>query len=281
MSERISLIDVGARGGISDRWRPFYGLLDVLAFEPDPSECEKLNSGSYPYSIRFIPAALGERDGQGAKLFICRQPGCSSNLKPNMKLCRKYSYGRAMEVVGEREVTLHRMDTVCGGFKPDAIKIDTQGTELNVLKGAEESLKAALAVELEVEFVPQYQDQPLFADLDSFMRKNGFILRGLRRSFWRTGAEQIHSDGGQIIHGDALYYRPERIDCPKGHIILSAYRQYDLLARLGALESIPPKSIFQRLAGRALSRVSNRRLRRFVDKLRPAEAEDWHDPDFF
>lgn len=281
MNGRIRLIDVGVRGGISDRWKAFYEIMDVMAFEPDPAECEKLDSVAYPYSIKFIPAALGERDGQEARLFICRQPGCSSNLEPNIELCRNYPYGKAMEVVGERRVILQRMDTVCGDFRPDVMKIDTQGTELDVLKGAGELLESALAVELEVEFVSQYRDQPLFADVDSFMRGKGFALRGLRRSYWRTRAEQVHSDGGQIIHGDALYYRPERIDCPKGHIILAAYRQYDLLAHFGALDLIPRKSVFQRLAGRILSRFSNRGLRRFVDGLRPAEAEDWHDPDFF
>lgn len=192
-----------------------------------------------------------------------------------------YPYGKEMEVVGEYPITLNRMDTVCGDFQPDVMKIDTQGTELYVLQGAGRLLDSAIAVELEVEFVPQYHGQPLFSDVDFFMRQQGFTLRGLKRTYWRTKTDHVHSDGGQIIHGDALYLRNDRMNCQKGHIILSAYRQYDLLTHFGALHLIPGKSLFFRLASRLLSRYSNRGLRRLVDQLRPAVATDWHDPDFF
>jgi len=281
MSERIRLIDVGARGGISSRWKPFYAAVEVMAFEPDPDECASLNSKSYPYTVRFLPFALGAIDGQQATLRICKQPGCSSLLQPNLELCKQYPYGWAMEVVGEHPVILNRMDTVCKDFQPDVIKVDTQGTELDVLRGAGDLLSSVMAVELEVEFVPQYLGQSLFADVDAFMRQQGFMLRGLRRTNWRTVADHAHPFGGQIIHGDALYLKLDRMDCPKGHIILAAYRQYDLLAHYGATNLIPRESAFMRIASRLLQGVPNRELRRLVDRLRPASAKDWHDPDFF
>jgi FkbM family methyltransferase len=281
VDDHIRLIDVGARGGIDPRWEPFHSILDVLGFEPDAEECEELNARQSPYSIRYLPVALGAENGQQANLFICKQPGCSSLLQPNTELCDMYPYGYAMEVVGKIPVTLERMDSVCGDFQPDVLKIDTQGTELDVLRGAGHILDKVLAVELEVEFLPQYVGQPLFSDVDAFMRGQGFTLRALRRTLWRTKADQLRSQGGQIMHGDALYFRPEQMDCEKGHIILAAYRQYDLLAYFGAAQLIPKESLFMRLASRMLSRYSNTGLRRFVDQLRPAGAVDWHDPDFF
>lgn len=281
MDEVIRLIDVGARGGIDSRWKPYHAKIEVMAFEPDPTECASLNSTPYPYSVRFLPFALGAIDGHQATLRICKQPGCSSLLQPNREFCKRYPYGGAMEVVRELRVTLNRMDTVCRDFSPDVVKVDTQGTELDILRGAGDLLTSALAVELEVEFVPQYLGQALFADVDSFMRQQGFMLRGLRRTSWRTTAEQVHPYGGQIVHGDALYLKPDQMDCPKGHIILAAYRQYDLLAHFGATSLIPRESAFVRIAGRLLKGFPNRELRRFVDRLRPADAADWHDPDFF
>jgi FkbM family methyltransferase len=281
MNDKIQMIDVGARGGIDPRWKPYHGMLEVLAFEPDPQECAALNSKRHPYSIQFLPAALGAQDGQQATLFIRRQPGCSSLLRPNMELCSMYPYSEAMEVVGEYPITLKRMDTVCRDLQADVMKIDTQGTELDVLRGAGRLLDSSLAVELEVEFVPQYHGQSLFSDVDFFMRQQGFTLRGLRRTYWRTKANHVHSYGGQIIHGDALYLRPVRMNCQKGHIILSAYRQYDLLAHFGVSHLIPNKSWFLRLVSQLLSRYPNRELRRLVDLLRPTDATDWHDPDFF
>jgi hypothetical protein len=116
------------------------------------------------------------------------------------------------------------------------------------------------------------------------MRQRGFTLRGIRRSYWRAKAKLIHSHGGQIIHGDALYLRPERLNCQKGHIILSAYRQYDLLAYYGASHLIPRTSLVSRLIARLLSRYSRyskNSLRSIVDGLRTPNIWDWHDPDFF
>lgn len=281
MTDRIKLIDVGARGGIDRRWEPFHDLLEAIAFEPDPSECNALNSKHYPYSIRFLPMALGARNGEKATLFECRKPGCSSLLRPNTELCMNYQYKESMEVVAESPMTLSRMDTACGNFRPDVIKIDTQGTELDILRGAGVLLDSTLAVELEVEFFPLYVGQPLFSDVDTFMRENGFTLRGLRRTYWREKAMHVHPYGGQIIHGDALYLRTDRMDCQKGHVILAAYRQYDLLARFGAMHYIPSESMLIRLAGKLLSGFSNRQLRRFIDRIRPPQATDWHDPDFF
>ena len=276
----VTLVDVGARGGIHERWRPFHSELQVVAFEPDPVECERLKKESFPYEIRFLPFALGAQSGTAATLHICKKPGCSSLLLPNRALCDQFDFGSNMEVVGQYAMTLSRLDAVCD-VQPDMLKIDTQGTELDILHGAGRLLDEVKAVELEVEFVPQYEGQALFADVDCFMRSKGFMLRGLRRSSWRQRAPTPHAFGGQLMHGDVLYLRHEILDCRAGHIILAAYRQYDLLARLGAVDLIPKQPASTRFASRLLSGWSNRELRRKVDRLRPPTASDWHDPDFF
>ena len=37
----MRLFDVGARGGIDPRWRPFQHYIEAIGFEPDPDECER------------------------------------------------------------------------------------------------------------------------------------------------------------------------------------------------------------------------------------------------
>ena len=41
MDDKIKLIDVGARGGIDARWQPYHAMLEVLAFEPDPTNVRR------------------------------------------------------------------------------------------------------------------------------------------------------------------------------------------------------------------------------------------------
>src|SRR5882724_1019759 len=127
MDKKLKLVDVGARNGIHPRWARFYSSLDVRAFEPDPKECERLNRQRWPYNVKYLPNALGANDGEKATLHICRQPGCSSLLKPNMDLCLQFPYGQHMEIIAEHVVTLSRLDSACANFPPDVLKIDTQG----------------------------------------------------------------------------------------------------------------------------------------------------------
>lgn len=282
MNTQVRLMDIGARGGIHPRWKPFYPLLEVRAFDADADECRRLNQEHHPYRIFYMPVALGAVNGEKRSLHITKAPGCSSLLLPNTELCSKFPFGSEMEVVSVQSVTLSRLDTVCPDFQPDFIKVDTQGTELEILHGAGRLLESVIGVELEVEFVHQYVGQPLFADVDAFMRSRGFSLRGLRRSLWRQDAPHTHSFGGQLVHGDALYLRNERLNSSVGHIILAAYRQYDLLAAYGATDWIPKQSRLLAFARGLASRVADHRsLRGMLDHLRSRSATDWHDPDFF
>ena len=187
----------------------------MVAFEPDPVECGRLNKQSWPYDIRFLPNALGSQDGTSATLHITKKPGCSSLLKPNYDLCNQFEFGSNMEIVGQYPMTLSRLDTVCD-VQPDMLKVDTQGTELDILQGAGRLLDRVMAVELEVEFVPQYEGQALFADIDAFMRSKGFMLRGLRRTSWRQRAPSPHAYGGQLIHGDVSVPAARIAQLPRG-----------------------------------------------------------------
>ncbi|MEP6872487.1 MAG: FkbM family methyltransferase [Anaerolineaceae bacterium] len=56
------------------------------------------------------------------------------------------------------------------------LKIDTQGSERSVLAGAERSLNRALAVEIELTYVPLYEDQALAWEIHDTLSNLGFVL---------------------------------------------------------------------------------------------------------
>ncbi|MES2377408.1 MAG: FkbM family methyltransferase [Bacteroidota bacterium] len=60
--------------------------------------------------------------------------------------------------------------------KPDFIKIDTQGYELEILKGGEKALAHAEFVLLEVSLLDIYVNSPLVIDVLNFMKERGFVL---------------------------------------------------------------------------------------------------------
>jgi len=76
-------------------------------------------------------------------------------------------------------VPARRLDEVMrehGGRTVDLLKLDTQGSELDVLHGFENGLADCLALDVEVEFNPLYQGQHLFCDVDRFLRDRGLVL---------------------------------------------------------------------------------------------------------
>lgn len=70
----------------------------------------------------------------------------------------------------------------------DILKIDTQGSGLDVLKGGMRVFRGVIAVKCEVEFIPFYKNQPLFPEIVSWMDKHGFTLNKI---FDYDGEEKI------------------------------------------------------------------------------------------
>jgi hypothetical protein len=67
-----------------------------------------------------------------------------------------------------------------------------------------------VGIEGEVGFACIYKNQPLFSDVDSFVRKNlGLELWDIRKTYWKY-KENNHKVPlkGRLIFGDALYLRP-------------------------------------------------------------------------
>jgi len=103
---------------------------------------------------------------------------------------------------------------VCHGSQHcDFIKLDTQGYELPILKGAGKYMDNVIGLEIEVEFEQMYIDQPLFNEVDAFVKEKGFSLFDIKRYYWkRKESQNSGTQKGQLIFGDALYFRnPEQI----------------------------------------------------------------------
>jgi hypothetical protein len=97
--------------------------------------------------------------------------------------------------------------------RADFIELDVQGGELEVLTGAARTLERTLGVQAEVEFAPMYVGQPLFADIDAFLRARGFQLFDLSRYHVRRSSAA--PTRGQLLWGHALYLRDHRVLSPE------------------------------------------------------------------
>src|SRR4029078_7492374 len=86
----------------------------------------------------------------------------------------------------------------------DVLKLDTQGTEFEILASSSRVLEHVLLVETEVEFVELYKGQKLAFDFEKAMHEKGFEILYLNRVFLNRRAYEGPSRGQQIF-GDILF----------------------------------------------------------------------------
>jgi len=172
---RIKVVDIGANP--IDSAPPYAGLLqdgdaEVIGFEPNRDALGILNARKGP-NEQYFPHAVG--DGATHTLRICAAPGMTSLFEPDPAVLGLFhgfpDWGR---VVSTEEVVTVRLDDIPETAGADLLKLDIQGAELMVLKHAEQRLTDAVVIQSEVEFLPLYKDQPLFSDVEQFLRARGF-----------------------------------------------------------------------------------------------------------
>ena len=232
----LCLIDIGAAEGIEKRWQPFSFDLNYFGFEPDKRSFEKLKPTAEFKSFNIFQDALWSEDKE-IEIFLCKDPLTSSFYKPNRDLLDKFPIPNRFDIEGSSKSYAKKLDNL-KIKNPHFIKIDIQGGELEVLKGAKENLKKTLGLELEVEFIKMYKSQPLFGDVCEFLRD--FDLEFIDFVGTRRWLRKEHLDIGQYIFADALFLKsPENVlkkDSTEEDIlnylkILLVYRRFDLLER--------------------------------------------------
>ena len=207
----ITYVMCGARGETTNRLIRALPQVRFVGFEPDPEEFRRLkeNAGN---RFSFINVAVGARN-ERRRFYVTRNPGCSSLFQPNQAFYSRFKdCGPEVAVVGEQEVETVALDSglpAAGINTIDILDLDTQGSELEIMHGAEGLLsKSTVAVKCEVEFSSLYLDQPLFGDVDAFLRGLGFMLFDLSRTRYRRHNFPPNAlTRGQLLWGDALYLR--------------------------------------------------------------------------
>lgn len=227
----LTYIDVGAAGELDSKWRRQITErknVDYIGFEPDSRSYESGN-------LTRLPVALGELERR-RHLHLTAKPQVSSLLRPSKAVLQRYQDVSRFDVVGLTEMSVTPIDALALRGKYFFMKLDTQGTELEILRGATATLSKTLGIVVEVEFQQIYEKQPLFSDLDPWLRQHGFTLEDfvtLKRWTRREGGGP-----GQLVFGDALYLKDlDHLDLDLEGLaafaeIARAYSREDLLLKI-------------------------------------------------
>ena len=178
------IFDVGANvGQTALTFADLYPLATIYSFEPGPEAYRELcaNTADTP-RIQPVNAALGAQVGR-AELFL-NGAHVTNSLLDNDPGAGLYVDPAFLAHRSTATVEVGTLDGFCGHrniVRLDLLKIDAQGYELEILRGASRLIaeRNAPLIYLEVSFVPIYRNQPLFPDIYEFMTEKGYKLAGL------------------------------------------------------------------------------------------------------
>lgn len=187
--ENLRIIDGGAGTAplLNNFWRAIPSdLIHLFGFDIDPKEAEAMNEAANKHgkNYKYFGVALGEQNKQ-EKFRHTSNPAGSSFFQPNLSLIERWRYnnGQAMTAIlhveKETNVECTSVDDWCRSYNIpgiDFLKLNIQASELSVLKGAHQTLNGVVGLQLEASFVETYKSQPLFADIDQYLRKHMFVF---------------------------------------------------------------------------------------------------------
>ncbi|MGD9211628.1 MAG: FkbM family methyltransferase [Desulfobacteraceae bacterium] len=154
----------------------------IISFEPMSHEFSQLSERSKQDPLWEVENfALGEEIGK-AEIQISGNSVSSSllDMLPSViDVCSEKA-----KYVGKEEITVKTIDSIFDNyFVPGDniyLKIDTQGYEHAVLKGALKSLPNIKGIQLELSFIPFYKGSRLFNDMVLHMDKLGYQLMSIQ-----------------------------------------------------------------------------------------------------
>jgi FkbM family methyltransferase len=223
--DRITIIDVGAAGGVAAHWDVYGDQALICAFEADPRECKRLIEANTKPNVSYYPVAIG-REECTREFFCWPERGGSFYLADpeaaakwqRMSTAQMWPVPSGLKTIDVPTIDIDTFCTRNGIRSLDFLKIDTDGSDYEVLLGARASLRSrnVLGVCLEV-FFEDACSKPMavFGRVSEVLAEVGLVPFDLdvhRYSRKELPAPFIYAipaqtRDGQILWGDAIYFR--------------------------------------------------------------------------
>jgi FkbM family methyltransferase len=195
----LTYMDVGANNG--DFFQALAEIADfgsAILIEPLPYLAEVLRRRFPQHTV--VEAAVGKEEATIDFNDYPDAPYMSSRLCLNPQVKEHYSIANGnRRIIRVRQRTLDGIVEELHIDRVDLLKIDTQGSERDVLAGGRALLDRTDAIWIEVSFVPLYQGSCLFHEVHDALYGAGFRLFEIGPG-WRASS-------GELAQADALFLR--------------------------------------------------------------------------
>ena len=177
--KKLVALDVGAQGGFfnasifSKKYNFFF---DPIVVEPIPDEAKKLEDKNY----KVISKGLWSENCKKKLYILGKRPGSSSMYKPDPEMLSLYDFKEKdfhiFDCTDEIDIECTTIKESLKNFKVnnlDFLKIDTQGSEFEILKGLGEYFP--LMMKIEAQIIPMYKNVPNWSELVNYLSKINYV----------------------------------------------------------------------------------------------------------
>lgn len=203
----LTYVDVGARGGLSPSLSRFREILKVVMFEPDPDEAARLQHECQPSDTVVISAAVSDRTSRQV-IYLTRKRGNSSIFPPRghtIGLTAIDGEGLARYSIDSTvEVDTRRLDESLAvhGLSAEILKIDTQGSEWQVIQGLGDHRPYLIVVECATTEI--YEGQTTIWKIGAHLESLGYFPARLMRRHAVPSVDGRHRSSIQL-YGDVVF----------------------------------------------------------------------------
>ena len=193
------ILDIGAHSGQFYRWAkrtwPTSAIWMVEANEVHERILKNITLGT---DDEYLIAVLGDEERDVT--FYTRSD------KPHTEGASYYkenAYWDIPQLVMQIPKRLQKLDNLFEDMQFDIIKMDTQGSELDIIKGGKNLCKKALAIILEVSLADLNEGAPIYDEVAVFMDHFGFEERMCIGE---------HYEGDEIIQKDLVFLNKDKLE---------------------------------------------------------------------
>lgn len=229
--ERFIILDGGAREALADpRWQSLEPRrVRLYGFEPDDKEVADLNRIAAERGLDYRYFAAGLWSAPGSLTFYeNKSPGGGAFYEQNTGLTDRWKFANSEQKFLSADIfyptdrSTWKVTSLQVWAAENAIddldfmKLNVQGSELEILKGSGQLLDAVIGLMVEVSFVESYKGRPFFSDIDAFLRQHRFSFFDLIGHHYmgraRSPITARHAPGlyplwGQLIEGHGIYFK--------------------------------------------------------------------------
>jgi hypothetical protein len=183
MKSKLNFIDVGCANKLCNIVTLFDNDINIIGFEPEEEGKNRLiNETEISDNITILPYGLYDSNCKKI-LYINKNRELSSLLIPNLgNIANVVPYHKIdkWHVIDQITIDVKKFadvgEDLIGDDYINYLKLDTQGTEYEIMMGFGRFLKNTSIIKIEIEFIELYKKQKLFNAVHNFLENNNFIL---------------------------------------------------------------------------------------------------------